>query len=186
MTVADDMGATVASRPQGVNEIVSRLARDIAMFDAGSAAALRRGPLAGSGAAAFWKLMADYEIGFGRPEEWAAAVQSIAILTSVGQDAGGIRQSAYDPSRPMGGALCGAGVSEVRLARLLAAKGDMRRDLVVRVCRRLARDVEHRRFDLRTLVRFIVFGDEGTDRHIARDYYREEAARARNSQAMEE
>ena len=190
MTVADDAGAAAGSRPQGLNETVSRLAKDIAMLDPGSAAALRRGPLAGSGAAAFWKLLADYGIASNLSEQWAAVVQSIAILTAVGQDAGGIRQSAHDPNRPMGAALYGARVSELRLARLLAAKGNMRRDLVVRVCRRLAHDAEHRRFDLRTLVRFIVFDDERTDRHIARDYYRREreeaASRARDSQTMEE
>ena len=41
-------------------QMAPRLARVIANLDPGSAAALRRGPLAGAGAAAFWKLAAEY------------------------------------------------------------------------------------------------------------------------------
>ena len=166
---------------------VARMAMDIALLDPGSAAALRRGPLAGSGSAAFWKLMADHDIEAARIAVWATVAQSIAILTPVGEGAGDPPRSAHDSGRSMGAALHHAGVSELRLARLLAAGGHMRRNLVLRVCRRLARSRDHRRFDLRTLARAVVYCDEATDRQIARDYYRaESAARARDSHTREE
>lgn len=168
--------ATQEQRDRGPNELVPRLASQIARLDAGSAAALRRGPLAGSGAAAFWKLLAGHEPPLRDPEAWAPAVQAIAILTGVGGSAADPRESAHDPQHPMGAALFGTGLSELRLARLLAARGDLRHELLVRTCRRLARDPRHHRFDLRTLVSFAVYRGEETDRRIARDYYRAEAA----------
>ena len=160
----------------GPNEIVPRLASEIARLDAGSAAALRRGPLAGSGAAAFWKLIAGHEPGLRGADAWAPVVQAIAILTGVGRSAADSPESAHDPRHPMGAALFGAGLSELRLARLLASRGDLRHELLLRTCRRLARDPQHRRFDLRTLAWFTVHRGEETDRRIARDYYRAQVA----------
>ena len=80
----------------------------------------------------------------------------------------------------MGAALYKAGVSELRLARLLDAPREMRRDLTVRLCRRLAA-TEHKRFHLRTLAELILFGSEETNRRIARDYYRAEAEAGRKA-----
>ena len=155
------------------------LAAYIAHLDPGSAAALRRGPLAGAGAAAFWKLAAEYAPGAARDEEgWAALIQAIAILTPKGREAD--RRSAHDPTVPMGAALYEAGVSELRLARLLGAPKEMRRDLAVRACRRLAA-TEHKRFDLRTLAKLILFDNEKTNHRIARDYYRAEAQAGRRA-----
>ena len=71
----------------------------------------------------------------------------------------------------MGTVLHQAEFSELRLARLLNAPKEIRRDLAVRLCRRLSR-TEHNRFNLGTLARFILFADDETDRQIARDYYR--------------
>ena len=185
-TVADTTGGT-----SDLKAIVPHIARNIALADPGSAAALRRGPLSGSGSAAFWKLLADSNISSKDVEAWAAVVQSIAILTPVGCSTGGEKQgTAHDPRRPMGAAFYDAGVSELRLARLLAAKGGMRRELLVRLSRRVAR-TDHRQFDLRTLAWFILRDDERTDRTIARDYYRAErreiaAARAKEPQIEEQ
>lgn len=156
------------------------LATYIANLDPGSAAALRRGPLAGAGAAAFWRLAAEYaSSGAARDETgWAAFVQAIAILTPKGRETD--RTPAHDPKVPMGAALHEAGISELRLARLLDAPREMRRDLAVRLCRRLAA-TEHKRFDLRTLEKLILFDDDHTSRRIARDYYRAEAKAGRAS-----
>ncbi len=150
--------------PQGtdepsLNQIVPRLARAIARLDPGSAAALRRGPLAGAGAAAFWKLMAEHVARrAGRDEEgWAALFQAIAILTPKGAEAH--RRSAHDRDIEMGTALCKAKVSELRLARLLGAPKETQRDLAVRLCRRLS-GTEQSRFNLGTLARLIIFGEE--------------------------
>ena len=157
-----------------LEQMAPRLARVIANLDPGSAAALRRGPLAGAGAAAFWKLAAEYaSSGAARDEAgWAALIQAIAILTPKGRETD--RRSAHDHTIPMGAALYHADVSGLRLARLLGAPREMRRDLVLRLCRRLAA-TEHKRFNLHTLVKLILFDSENTNHRIARDYYRAEA-----------
>ena len=128
---------------------IVRLAAQIARLKPGSAAALRRGPLEGEGCAAFWQLMADNGIEgrAGDLPRWAAIMQAIAILTPRGGDEK--KRSAHDGSKPMGAALAEANISELRLARLLSARGEMRRDLAIRTCRRLSGN-ESVRFDLRT------------------------------------
>ena len=167
------------SRP---DQAAPRLAKCIARLDPGSAAALRRGPLAGAGAAAFWKLAAEHAPGAARDEEgWAALIQAIAILTPKGRETD--RSPAHDRTIPMGTALYKAGVSDLRLARLLDAPREMRRDLAVRLCRRLAA-TDHKRFDLRTLADLILYGSEKTKKtnhRIARDYYRAEAEAGRRA-----
>ena len=153
-----------------LNQVVARIARAVLMLDPGSAAALRRGPLVGSGAAAFWKLTAEHAPGPAAKNEvgWGALIQAIAILTPKGTDPG--RRPAHDPSVSMGAALHDARLSELRLARLLGAAKEMQRDLAVRLCRRLS-GTDHGRFHLGTLARLILFGNEETNRKIAREFY---------------
>ena len=162
-------------------DVIPRIAAEIARLDPGPAAALRRGPLAGAGAAAFWKLLAKYEPvgGVNKERGWAAVIQAIAVLTPKGRDPE--RRSAHDYSLAMGQVLREAGVSELRLARLLAAAPDLRSELAVRICRRLVAS-GFERLNLVTLGDFLLFGDERTDRRIARDYYRADAAARRKSQ----
>ena len=104
MTV-DEIPVAKSQTPDrpSLNEIVPRLAWEIAKLDPGSAAALRRGPLAGAGAASFWKLLVNHDIDAGNEAGWAALLQAIAILTPKGADPG--KQSAYEPERSMGGVL---------------------------------------------------------------------------------
>lgn len=176
-------GSRTARR--NLHEIVPRLAFEITRLDPGSAAALRRGPLDGAGAAAFWKLMTQYVPDVTATQEtgWAALVQCAALLTPKGRESS--KKSAHDHSVPMGGALHGAGLSELRFARLLAAPQEMRRTLSIRLCRWLAGS-EQNRFNLVTLGQFILFGADSTDRRIAREYYRADAtARRRESQDKE-
>lgn len=150
-------------------QVIPRLAMEIARLAPGDAAALRRGPLDGAGSAAFWKLLAKHPLR-GRARKWAALVQSIAILTPKGRDPA--KLPAHEPTRSMGEALQAAGVSELRLARLLGAPPDLRPELAVRTCRRLAA-TEFNRFNLVTLGQFLLFGDDKRPaRWIARDYYR--------------
>ena len=169
-------GQVAPPAPRGLrpDQVAPRFAAYIAGLDPGPAAALRRGPLAGAGTAAFWKLAAEYAPGGATLDEegWAMLVQAIAILTPKGRETD--RKRAHDPTVPMGAALYGAGVSNLRLGRLLDAPKEMRRDLAVRLCRRLAA-TDHKRFDLRTLAELILYGSEKTNRRIARDYYRAEA-----------
>ena len=183
----EEMSATWGSGTarRNLHEVVPRLAFEITQLGPGAAAALRRGPLDGAGAAAFWKLMAEYvpDVTATHETAWAALVQCTALLTPKGRESS--RKSAHDHSVPMGGALHSAGLSELRLARLLAAPQDMRRTLSIRICRWLAAG-EQNRFNLVTLGQFILFGADSTDRRIAREYYRADAtARRRESQDKE-
>ena len=166
------------SEPQfDLDRAVAAIASEIARLDPGPAAELRRETLGGAGAAAFWKLMATHGPARHFDEDgWAAVVQAIAVLTPNGRNPE--KPPAHDRNRPMGAALHDGGISELRLARLLAASKEMRRDPVLRTCRRLAA-AEECRFDLRTLARFILFDDDRTSRRIASDYYRAEARATR-------
>lgn len=168
-------------RPMSLRQAIPKIAREIARLDPGPAAALRRGPYRGAGAAAFWKLLAKYKpVDAARNEVgWAALIQAVAVLTPKGRDPR--KQPAHDFSLAMGRALHDAGISELRLARLLAAEPELRGEVAVRVCRRLAAG-EPRPFNLVTLGDFVLRGSRNTDRRIARDYYRAYAAAERNSQ----
>ena len=166
-----------------MGQIVARLAREIAVLDPGSAAALRRGPQHGAGVAAFWKLLARYgptsEMDGNREEGWAVLMQAIAILTPKGRRVEHAAiVSVHDPQIPLGVATHDAGVSDLRLARLLTAPLGMRRTLTVRLCRRLAAG-EQRRFDLRTLARFILYRGDDAGRQIAKEYYGAQAQAGR-------
>lgn len=166
---------------QNLRDAIPRIASEIARLDPGPAAALRRGPYKGAGAAAFWKLLASHNpVGTAHNEPgWAALIQAIAVLTPKGSDPK--KQSAHDYSVPMGRVLCEARFSEARLARLLSTAPGLRREVAVRTCRRLAAG-EFNRFDLVTLGKFVLFGGDRTDRRIARDYYRARDAAERASQ----
>ncbi len=164
---------SMASPPpatQDIAVVVLRMAGLIATLDPGSAASLRRDPLSGSGAAPFWNLLARNRIEASGEslKRWATVIQAIAILTPKGRDSA--KASAHNGSIPMGGALHRAGITHLRLARLLSARGQMRRDLLIRACRRLAVR-EPIRFDLRTLAKFVLYEDESQAQFIARKYY---------------
>lgn len=165
----------------GIDATVVRIAGRISQLAPGPAASLRRDPLGGAGSAAFWQLLAENDIRVPRAREegWAAVIQAIAILTPKGRDRQAPQASAHDGSRPMGTALFEGGISHQRLSRLLSAAGQMRRELLLRTCRRLAAK-EAVQFDLRTLARFVLYESESTDRWIARKYYTA-AAKADNS-----
>ncbi len=168
-----------------LKHLIPALARRIAILDPGSAAALRRGPLNGAGAAAFWNLLERYSPDSAERAEprWAALIQAIAILTPKGRIAG--KESAHQGTPSMGEALHGAGVSELRLARLLGAPPDQRSELVVRTCRRLAH-TDFKRFNLVALGQFVLSNDSTrAARRIARDYYRADLAAKRKSKDKE-
>ncbi len=182
------MSLEVSAVPRGtkatttdIGATVVRLAGEISRLAPGPAASLRRDPLAGSGSAAFWHLLATNGIPAGRRliPRWATVIQAIAILTPKGRASDGPKPSAHNGGNPMGTALREAGISDQRLARLLTARGKTRRDLVIRTCRRLAAK-EPVRFDVRTMARFVLFEEEEEARWIARKYYTA-AAKAANS-----
>ena len=165
---------------QSLRDTIPKIAFEIARLDPGPAAALRRGPLQGAGAAALWKLLASHNpVAAHNEPGWAALIQAVAVLTPKGRAPE--KKPAHDASLPMGRVLYEAGFSELRLARLLSTASGLRREVAVRTCRRLAAG-EFNRFNLVTLGEFVLFGGDQTDRQIARDYYRAHAAAARESQ----
>ncbi len=180
----EDAGGEARGTPltRNTKDVIPAISKAIARLDPGPAAALRHGPLNGAGAAAFWKLLAEYSpVGaVCRESAWAAVIQAIAVLTPKGRDPG--KQPAHDYALQMGRALFKAKVSELRLARLLAARPVLRRELAVRVCRRLAATGPNR-FNLVTLADFVLSANaDSTARRIARDYYRADAAARRKPQ----
>ena len=153
----------------GVRFDVRDLSRQIAGLQRYQVNALSRGPLA---VAAFWQLVrqATTPATVRDVDNWAALIQALAILTRKRTP----HPFTYAPARSMGAALFDAGVSELWLARLLAARGQRRRDLMIRTCYRLTAARRHR-FDLRRLARFLLVADDETDRRIAREYYETDA-----------
>ncbi len=146
------------------------LAAALRRMGTGELAALRRG---GEGPA-LWRLQAAHGADFkGRPEDWAAIVQALAILTEKG--APEERRPIHDPSRPWGAVLCDggdpgwrpdpaarrpAGLSERRLALLLAARSAMRRDLTLRAARLVAALETALGVDVRGLALSLLLPDE--------------------------
>ena len=166
-----DVRAGSGSAPRtDIDATIIRMAGRIKHLEPGPVASLRRDPLAGAGSAAFWQLLAENDIRAHGEflARWATVIHGIAILTPKGGDHN--KASAHSGGRPMGTALFEAGISHQRLARLLSATGQMRRDQVVRTCRRLAAK-EAVQFDLRTLAKFVLYESEGAARWIARKYY---------------
>lgn len=186
MSSRETRRARTAKGSGTLGNVIPRLAAEIAHLDPGSAAALRRGPLSGAGAAAFWKLLNRYSPD-GDERRWAALVQAIAVLTPKGRKRD--KDSAHQGDPSMGKALLEARVSELRLAHLLAAPPNQRPEFVVRTCRRLA-GTEVKRFNLVTLGQFVLSGDntraaQRAARRIARDYYRADLSAKRESKSKE-
>ena len=161
---------------------VAHIAETVLNLDPASAAALRRGPLAGAGAAAYWKILARLDVRAGPANEaaWAALIQAIAVLTPKGKRPE--RQSAHNPAIPFGAVLHAAEISELRLARLLNTPRSLRPEASVRICRRLAASAGHNRFNLKDIYELLLNKRDWPLRKIARDYYRAEAARPNTSE----
>ncbi len=182
MSSSETRTARTAQGSKNLGSVIPRLAEEIAHLDPGSAAALRRSPLSGAGSAAFWRLLSRYGPD-GNEKRWAALVQAIAILTPKGRNPE--KDSAHGRELPMGTALFKAGVSELRLARLLGAPPNLRSELLVRTCRRLAR-TEFKRFNLVRLGQFVLSGDNThAARRIAREYYSADLEAMRKSKSKE-
>lgn len=135
------------------------IGQSLAGLDPGPLAELRRMSLSGDGAGApyFWRLASRHDFGAGaRLQTWARIIQIMAVLTDKGQPEG--KRSPHAPPtkdngwRGLGHALCdgadpawGNGaidprpiLSELRFARLIAARGSMRAELMERAGRALA------------------------------------------------
>ena len=170
--------------------MASRLARPD--FKRGDLAELRRMDPDEPDAAAFWRLLSEYDL-FSRNEtlerRWALILHGIALMTPTASDDGrgdGPRPSAHDPTVPVGLALFQGGepgrtrafYSESRLNRLLTARGPMLRALLARLFRMLAS--ANQPFNWRQMATLILAEErdeeqaEQVRRQIARAYYQAE------------
>ena len=156
-------------------------------FRRGDLAELRRMDPDDPGPAAFWRLLAQYDL-LGNPgleSKWALVLHGIALMTPT-SSGDGTPRTGHDGQRPVGRALFLAGdtqrdspfYSEARLNRLLMARGPMLRTLLARMFRMLA--AANVSFNWREMAQFILsegYDDEGAERarrRIARDYYQAE------------
>jgi len=163
-----------------LKEIVPRIAKTVALLGPGPAAELRRGPTSGAGAAAYWRIAAEYDFSV-RDDIMPKFVQIVAILTPRGNISERSLFSAHKAGVPMGQAFYNAGISELRLSRFLDTPKLMRPDSAVRICRRLA-GTEHARFNLLSLAYFLCGTGDRVAREIARDYYKAEYSSNQSSE----
>lgn len=152
----------VASRALGI-------AGALAHADPGERAAARRmGPV---GAAIFWRLVARLGIAPQDEEKWRRITKLLALLTPASTT-----ESVHADGRYIGAVLADGGdaqarlekpmLSEQRLARLLAARGQARLDALERAVRALARN--RPKVDVPSLAWAVLNNDA---RAIARSYY---------------
>lgn len=170
------------------------IGRSLAGLDSGPLAELRRMSLDGDqfGAPYFWRLASRHDFGSrARLQTWAKIVQIMAILTDKGELER--RLSPHAPPtkdngwRGLGHDLCdgvapawGKGeinprpmLSELRFARLLAARGPMRAELMERAARMLAvKKPPATGVNCIDLAWFLIDpGNLAHARKLARDYY---------------
>lgn len=197
MTTATDAPAELSGGGLSWGATAVRIARRLARedFPRGDLAALRRmSPGSGQDAAVFWRLAARYDL-LGAPaveRKWALIIHGIALMTpTAALDGAG---DAHDPRRSIGAALFGGNdessgesalYSELRLNRLLTARGDVLQVLLARMFRMLGSSGVA--FDWREMARFILLdgydqaGAEAARQLIARDYFRAEFRAERRS-----
>lgn len=162
-----------------VGKIVFDIAREIGddHYHRGHRAALRRLNDEAPNAPAFWSLMAKchpdaLDRGEDEIRRWGLIVRGMALMVP----------HHHDGSREPGRVLASAGFSDLRLAKLLNARGAQFREQLLRACRFLAAKGEA--VDWRVFARLILA--EGRDEtraeryrmDIARHYYRALRAKA--------
>ena len=175
------------ARPK-LDDTIFAIGRTLAGLDPGPLAELRRISLEGDqpGAPYFWRLASKHDFGTGnRLETWARIVQIMAILTDKGPPDG--KTSPHSNTYGLGRSLCDGGdptwgqgeteprpmLSELRFARLLAARGVMRAELTERAARALAaKKPPAASVNCTDLAWFLLEADNPAHaRTLARDYY---------------
>ena len=149
-------------------------------LDPGALAELRR-MTPHAGAPAYWRLAAQHPdtIGRARDEEtWMDIVRILAILTPKGDPA--TRPSLHNPKRRLGEVLCDGGdsdwtgprplVSQLRLARLMSARGPQRAELLRHAARMIVHSRREVGIDVADIALVLLRPDDG--RRLAEPYYR--------------
>ena len=147
----------------------------------GPLAELRRMKQEGA-APAFWRLVARHPNSIGSPDReqtWMNIVRILAILTPKGDPEN--RSSLHNGKRRLGEVLCDGGdpdwtgpspaLSEHRLMKLMAARGQQRIVLLTRAARSIARSMRPGSGLNVPDVAYALLSP-GNDRHIAEHYYR--------------
>ena len=177
----------------GLSETISKIGSTLAGLEPGALADLRReaGEAAAPRPAYFWRLAARHEAIRHNEDSWLRIIRIMAILTDQGAPEGKpsphAPKSAANNWRGLGAALCdggdrqwGAGqldprpmLSQLRFARLLAATGNMRADLMERAARALAaKKSPGGGLDCIDLAHFLLRPDDPEPgRSLARSYY---------------
>lgn len=163
------------------------IGRTLADLDPGALADLRRMSLDGDAPTApyFWRLAARHRFRDDELGTWARIVQIMAILTDKGPPEG--KASPHSKKHGLGRALCDGGdpawgkgetdprpmLSELRFARLIAARGNMRPELMERAARALAaKKPPDAQVNCTDLAQFLLFPENPAHaRKLARDYY---------------
>lgn len=155
------------------NETVAKraltIATTLATADAGERAAARR--MDGRGCPLFWRMAARLDVALHNEAAWQRLMRMIALLTPAT-----VTGSIHDPGRSLGAVLADGGqaearlekpfLSEPRLARLLAARGEAGLDALERSVRMIAR--ARPKLDVIDLAWVVLRDDSG---HLVRDYY---------------
>lgn len=168
---------------QSTSEKIGSIAAQMKHLSTGDMARIKRGPLkeGEAGAPAFWQLAIRND--FEANAKWAAIIQAMALLTPR-SDGGQGFTSPHDQTYRLGRAFCEGGdkgwkggvdarpvLSELRLARLLNAKGEQRCGMLLRAVRMIARA----RTPVNCLdIAWLVLKPEESwpVRQIAEDYYK--------------
>jgi CRISPR system Cascade subunit CasB len=178
----------------GLADTIFQIGRSLSGLEPGALAELRREAGGGNAPrpAYFWRLAARHDVIRFDEAGWLRIIRIMAIITDKGEPKGKLSphapKSAANNWRGLGAALCdggdrawGAGqldprpmLSELRFARLLAATGDMRSDLMERAARALAakKAPGGGGVDCTELARFLLRPDDPEHgRSLARSYY---------------
>lgn len=162
-------------------------------LDPGPLAELRR-MKPGAAAPFFWRLAARHPDTIGRSKaekSWMEILRILAILTPKGDPES--RSPLHNPRRRLGEVLCDGGdpgwvgprplVSELRLARLMSARGSQRAELLRHAARMIAHSRRDVGVDVADIAVVLLHPSDG--RRLAEPYYRrldQAEAAARNSE----
>ncbi|MGV6874107.1 type I-E CRISPR-associated protein Cse2/CasB [Pseudochelatococcus sp. B33] len=168
-----------ASTAKSLGDAVFGLGVALAKLPPGPLAELRRAS-PGDGVASFWRIYHGQGLAAqaGKDLDWEWVITALALLTSTG--ANPEKRSAHDADTSLGRALFEAGVSELRVAKVLNSPLPQRREALMRLVRVLAN--KDARFDTRELAKLLLFpnADRAAPgnplRRLAKDYYAADAA----------
>lgn len=179
---------TSETPPLVLDVIVSHISREIAdeYFPSGDLAEMRRMNPDNPDAKIFWQYVARKRLPQDDERKWALILNGMALMTRTGAEA-------HNPKIPVGEALFNGGeekrergfYSDMRLKRLLTARGPMLRTLLMQLFRMMG--TVRQSFNWCEMARFIL-NDEDTEeqaekarRRIARAYYEAERRSSQSS-----